>query len=132
MKDKTDRFRFLVDNRKKVVKAIKRHENSEGLKGAWNELREVIPGFDPLMTYPTFKAYSKFLLIYDEDMNKALGIEGDPPAGYVPKRFLTWTVQFQFPYFRLFKRINKRLCSIHIGRRWNKSLAKRKIQAFSP
>jgi hypothetical protein len=44
-----------------------------------------------------------------------------------PKNFRGWTVQYKKPYFRLYKKLNKKTISIHIGRYWNNNKALEKI-----
>jgi chromosome segregation ATPase len=48
----------------------------------------------------------------------------------VPKRIDGWGVQFNWPYYRLFKRINGKVRWIYIGKDWNEDLAVTKINEF--
>jgi hypothetical protein len=49
----------------------------------------------------------------------------------VPKRVGGWGVQFKGNYYRLFKKIDGKVKWIHIGRKWDLDLAKRKIKDFA-
>ena len=47
-----------------------------------------------------------------------------------PNRIEGWGIQFKGNYYRLFKKLNGKVKWIHIGRKWDTDLAKRKIKNF--
>ena len=58
---------------------------------------------------------------------KIIGVENiDKLSKLPPRNFHGWTVQYRAPYFKLYKKINRKTISIHIGRYWydNKVLEK--------
>jgi len=48
----------------------------------------------------------------------------------VPNRVAGWGVQLKGNYYRLFKKIKGKVKWIHIGKKWDKNLAKKKINEF--
>ena len=46
----------------------------------------------------------------------------------IPKNFEGWTVQFRDPYFKLYKKIDGKLQSVHLGKYWDETKAREKIR----
>lgn len=57
-----------------------------------------------------------------------IGVKEGIGLSEIPKNFEGWTVNFQDPYFRLFKKIDGKTKCIYLGRRFDIDKAKKKIK----
>ncbi len=120
---------FIVSHKEIILPIYQRCEGKT--KRAWDDLKQTLPETHEVMKFNTFKQYLSVMSALMNNLDKADDEKKEvrQTLDSFPKRISGWSVQKATDgYYRCYRKIDKRVHSIYIGKELNMKKARRRIK----